>query len=89
MHRAKHVSTVGGRRLRIEFEDGSEGVIDLNDRLFGPIFQPLQDPNLFARVTIDEFGVVCWPNGADLAPDALYESIVGKPTEQKLSLTER
>jgi hypothetical protein len=27
---------------------------------------------MFARVSLDEFGVPCWPNGADIAPDALY-----------------
>jgi hypothetical protein len=49
--------------------------VSLKDRLFGPVFEPLKDPKLFSRVTIDEFGAVSWPNGADLAPDALYEKL--------------
>jgi hypothetical protein len=36
---------------------------------------PLRDPERFAEVSIDEFGAVCWPNGADLAPDAMYERV--------------
>ena len=47
----------------------------LADRLFGPVFEPLRDPAMFARVFVDEFGAVSWPNGADLAPDALCEQI--------------
>jgi hypothetical protein len=61
--------------LEVRFSDGVGGTISLADRLFGPVFEPLKDPAFFAQVTIDEFGVICWPNGADLAPDALYETI--------------
>ncbi|MGB6000271.1 MAG: DUF2442 domain-containing protein [Thermoanaerobaculia bacterium] len=43
----------------------------------GPVFEPLRDPDYFAQVSIDEFGVICWPNGADLAPDALYRRLKG------------
>lgn len=31
------------------------------------IFEPLRDPERWAEVRVDELGVVCWPNGADLA----------------------
>jgi hypothetical protein len=36
------------------------------------MFEPLKDVDLFGKVAVDEFGAVCWPNGADLAPDALH-----------------
>jgi hypothetical protein len=39
------------------------------------MFEPLQDPKFFAQVFVDDFGAVAWPNGADLAPDALYEQL--------------
>jgi hypothetical protein len=62
-------------KLEIAFSDGTRGTVSLKDRLFGPVFEPLKDPKLFAQVTVDEFGAVCWPNGADLAPDALYAKL--------------
>lgn len=76
MWRVVSVEPLPGYRLQVTFADGVHGEADLSERLFGPIFEPLRDPEVFAQATIDEFGVVCWPNGADLAPDALYDTIV-------------
>ena len=78
MWKVSKVSVVGPYCLSVEFEDGVKGEVDLSDRLFGPVFEPLKDPDFFARVAIDEFGAVCWPNGADIAPDALYETLVAR-----------
>jgi hypothetical protein len=76
MYKANRVQALDGYRLSIEFETGERGIVDLEDRLFGPVFEPLRDPSFFRQVGIDEFGVICWPNGADLAPDALYRKLV-------------
>jgi hypothetical protein len=61
--------------LDVVFDDGVQGVVSLKDRLFGPVFEPLRDRTLFGQVFVDEFGAVCWPNGADLAPDGVYRQI--------------
>ena len=75
MYRVVAVKPLDGYRLHVRVEDGIEGEVDLSGRLFGPVFETLKDQNLFAQVSIDEFGVLCWPNGADLAPDALHETL--------------
>jgi hypothetical protein len=72
MDRVTTVRPLEGYHLAVEFDDGVRGEVDLSDRLFGPVFEPLRDVALFRAVAIDEFGVICWPNGADLAPDALH-----------------
>ena len=64
-------------RLSVGFDDGTQGVISLRDRLFGPVFEPLRDPAAFRQVFVDEFGAIAWPSGADLAPDAVYEQLRG------------
>lgn len=61
--------------MRVVFDDGVEGDIDLSDRLFGPVFEPLRDEAEFKKVFVDEFGAIAWPNGADLAPDAIYRRL--------------
>ena len=71
-----HVEHLGEFRLRLTFADGLTTELDLADRLagrVGPVFEPLRDPAFFALVTVDsELGTIVWPNGADLAPDALH-----------------
>ena len=75
MHRVSHVEALNDYQLYVRFEDGTAGTVSLADRLFGPVFEPLRAAELFQDVTVDEFGAICWPNGADLAPDALYERL--------------
>ena len=62
--------------LRLVFNDGQERIVDISPLLNGPIFAPLRDPSYFALVRLDPIcGTVVWPNGADFAPEALYEAI--------------
>lgn len=75
MNRIVRVSAGNSYTLHVVFDDGRSGEIDLSARLFGPVFEPLRDPLLFAQVQVDDYGAVCWPNGADLAPDALYLAV--------------
>jgi hypothetical protein len=75
MDRIVELHALEGFRLHVRFEDGTEGVVCLEGELIGPVFEPLKDPRLFQQVSLDEFGVPCWPNGADLAPDAIYEEL--------------
>jgi hypothetical protein len=59
--------------LRLDFSDGCSSEIDLEPELWGPMFEPLRDPDEFRKVTVDrELGTIVWPNGADLDPDVLH-----------------
>jgi Protein of unknown function (DUF2442) len=68
-----------GFRLRVTFVDGTSGEVELEGRLrsekvLGTVFEPLRQTKFFARATVT-LGAVGWPNGADLAPDAMYDAI--------------
>jgi hypothetical protein len=62
----------------VEFDDGRAGEIEMADRLFGPVFEPLHDESEFNRVFVDDFGAIAWPCGADLAPDAIYQRLTAE-----------
>ncbi len=68
------VRILAGFRVHLAFADGVERDLDLAPYLSGPVFEPIRnDPNVFAALKIDEAGdAICWPNGADIAPETLY-----------------
>ena len=60
----------------LRFEDGTAGEIDLSDRLFGPVFEPLRDREYFQRFEVHpQLRTIVWPTGADFAPEFLYERV--------------
>ena len=62
--------------LHLRFSDGTEGDVDLEAELHGEIFEPLKDLAYFKQFTVNqELHSVTWPNGADFAPEFLYEKI--------------
>jgi hypothetical protein len=64
----------GGFRIHVTFSDNVQSTVDLQSWLEGPIFEPLKDQSYFQRFFIDG-GTVVWPNGADIAPETLYEAV--------------
>ena len=61
-----------GYRLRLQFSDGSSRDVDLEGELWGPIFEPIRDPDFFRQVTVDpELGSIVWPYGAESDPEVL------------------
>jgi hypothetical protein len=67
------VTVVGDHRLRLLFEDGTVGDVSFGDEEWTGVFEPLQDPARFAKVTV-EGGTIVWPDdGLDMAPEPLYE----------------
>ncbi len=64
----------GGYKIKVSFSDGTASEIDLENELWGEVFEPLKNKNQFKQFRLDpELGTVVWPNGADLAPEFLYQ----------------
>jgi hypothetical protein len=62
--------------LWLRFNDGAEGEVDLTDELTGEVFTPLQDIERFKQFSVDpDLETVVWKNGADIAPEFLYEKM--------------
>ena len=58
----------------VRFQDGVEGEVDLGSQLYGEIFEPLKAADYFRQFRVDpDLNTLVWPNGADFAPEFLYE----------------
>jgi hypothetical protein len=69
-----HVTYLKDYQLRLEFNDGKVKDLDLKDQIYGEIFEPLRELVFFRKVSVNpDTGTIQWPNGADFAPEFLYE----------------
>jgi len=67
---------VSGYIIRLKFRDGTAGEIDLQPELWGEVFEPLKDLEVFKQFRIHpEFHTLVWPNDADFAPEFLHDNI--------------
>ena len=67
----------GGFRIHLTFNDHSERTIDSRQWREGPVFEPFKDTTYFREFFVDG-GTVVWPNGADVAPETLYEAAASR-----------
>ncbi len=73
------VTALPEAQLEVTFVDDTSGKVDMraflsSSKIDGTVFEPLREPAVFAEARV-VMGAVQWPNGADLAPDAMYDSI--------------
>jgi hypothetical protein len=65
-----------GYRLFLRFNNGESGEVNLSDELDGEVFEPLRDPAQFATAYQHPvMRTVAWANGADLAPEFLFDML--------------
>ncbi len=63
--------------IEVEFDNGVTKLVDVSPWLKGLVFEPLQDKVTFQSFFLDGW-TIAWPNGADVAPETLYEAKSGK-----------
>jgi hypothetical protein len=59
-------------KIRITFDNGEERIADLAAKLGRGVFAPLKDKKYFKTFFVDGW-TISWPNGADIAPETLYD----------------
>lgn len=71
------IEVQAGFCLNVQFNDGTEGHVDMAGLVNSPnagVFAVLRDEAIFRQVYL-QWGVATWPGEIDLAPDAMYEAI--------------
>lgn len=75
MHWINQVKYLDHYKLELTFNNNEKKVVNLEYLVNQPdnMFSPLKDVEYFKRVFLDDGPyTICWPNGADICPDVLY-----------------
>jgi hypothetical protein len=77
LHDVVEARAVAGSRVFVRFDDGVAGEVDLARLVtFDGVFTPLRDAARVAELRVNpDTGTIEWPNGADIAPETLYEAL--------------
>lgn len=76
------VKPLDQHRLRLRFEDGAEGEVDVSDLAGRGVFKAWDQPGAFEDVSIGTGGELVWKCGVDLCADMLYMRMSGKSPEE-------
>ena len=76
---------VADHKVRIRFNNGEEGIVDLSEALWGPVFEPLRNPEIFRRFEVSAVvHTIRWENDADFAPEFLYDKMIEQKGQKDL-----
>jgi len=79
----KDAEYVADYTIEVRFDNDDVRLVDLAPHLDGPIFEPLKETSCFRSFVVNpDLDTVVWPNGADFAPEFLYE--IGQPMNSAL-----
>jgi len=71
--KAKYISNYN---IAIDFDNGEKGIVDLSFLSWNGVFESIKNLENFKKFKVNkEIGTICWENGADIAPDTLYQKI--------------
>ncbi len=81
MHDLIEAKYIDGYKLELLFENGKKSTYDFSRYLKkGGVFGRLSELSYFKRFFVNkELGVLCWPDGLDVAPETLYHEATGEP----------
>jgi len=80
--KAVRVEVLGDFRIRVDFEDGVEGIADLSKFAGRGVFRIWDEPGSFEAVRIGTSGEIEWSDEVAVCSDALYLEITGESVDE-------
>jgi hypothetical protein len=84
MPTALEVKALPDFRLRLRYDDGIEGVVDVSDLIGRGVFAAWEEPGFFERAHVAPHGAIAWSEEIELCPDALYLRLTEQSPEDVL-----
>jgi hypothetical protein len=78
----KYATALSGYKLKVEFEDGVNGIIDLSKWKGKGVFEYWNNEDNFKLFKITADKKIEWGEEIDMDPDAFYLKLVGKSFEE-------
>ncbi len=68
-------------KISFTFNNGTHGIIDFEKKFDLPIYEPLKNMEYFKSFKLKSW-TIAWENGADYAPEFLYELLLNQADAQ-------
>ncbi len=82
MMKASQVHALPGYKIRVRYENGVEGEVDLSQYVGKGVFAAWDDLEFFESVYISSHGSIAWSEDIELCPDSIYLELTGKTPEE-------
>jgi len=89
MHKIINVTVLENYKLKLEYDNGQQGIADLSHLVGKGVFALWNDYNAFRKVKIGSSGELLWSDQIDICPDSLYLKITNQEPEDLFPLLRR
>ena len=72
LHQVVSAEAVDGRKVRVSFENGVEGLFDCTPYMAEKYWERLGNPVFFQQVRA-AWGTLCWPGEIDIDPEEVWD----------------
>jgi hypothetical protein len=89
MHKIINVKVLENYKLKLEYDNGRQGIADLSHLVGKGVFSLWNDYNAFRKVKIGSSGELLWSDQVDICPDSLYLKITNQEPEDLFPILRR
>ncbi|MGH9319808.1 MAG: DUF2442 domain-containing protein [Vicinamibacteria bacterium] len=81
MLKVQEVRALPGYRIRVRYQDGAEGEVDLSRYVGKGVFSAWKDRTFFEGVHVSPHGSLAWSDDIELCADSIYLELTGRKPE--------